>query len=154
MKPLAPLDLDELVRFWGSVDKLSGSDCWLWVGYINNRLTNPRPMFCYQSDKYYAARVAYFIEYKVDPGELEVCHECDRPLCVNPDHLWLGTQKDNMVDCFSKGRGQLGNHTKLKPGQREQICELYATGSYTYREIAEAFGISWHHVRGIVKGRQ
>lgn len=154
MKALRPLDLDELVRFWSNVNKLTGSDCWLWVGSINSNRVEPRPIFCYNKQNYYASRVAYYLENRVDPGELEVCHTCDIPLCVNPAHLWLGTQKDNVVDCFSKGRGHRGNHTKLKPGQREQICELYATGSYTYREIAEPFSISWHHVRGIVKGRQ
>ena len=54
---------------------------------------------------YQAHRVACFLETGFDPGEFLVCHTCDNPSCCNFDHLWLGTNDDNMLDKMKKGRG-------------------------------------------------
>jgi len=64
-----------------------------------------------------ASRVAYFIYYGADPGNLEVCHTCDNPSCVNPECLFLGTSLDNGVDMASKGRAAKGdkNGARLHP---------------------------------------
>jgi len=55
--------------------------------------------------KFLAPRVAYFLETGIDPGDLCVCHTCDNPKCVNFNHLWLGTNRDNHLDKEMKGRG-------------------------------------------------
>ena len=53
---------------------------------------------------FYAHRIAYFLHHRVDPQGLFVCHSCDNPGCCNPDHLWLGTNKDNVHDSIKKKR--------------------------------------------------
>lgn len=54
-----------------------------------------------------AHRLSYMLSTGEDPGEFLVCHRCDTPLCVNPDHLFKGTAGDNMRDKYQKGRGNL-----------------------------------------------
>jgi hypothetical protein len=87
-------------RFWVKVEKSDG--CWLWTGsrtkgygYIARDNTgNPG----------YAHRISWEIRYGPIRGNLCVLHKCDTPLCVRPDHLFLGTKSDNAKDCVSKGR--------------------------------------------------
>lgn len=68
-------------------------DCWLWTGSTRD----PRA----------PARWSYRL-HKGEPGKLFVCHECDNPRCVNPNHLWLGTAHDNAKDRDAKGRTSRG----------------------------------------------
>lgn len=89
-------------RFWSKVDKTAGlTGCWIWTG-------------CTQVDGYGqiwvedgmrpAHRVAFELVEGIIPVGLEVLHRCDNPICVNPFHLFTGTQSDNIRDCVAKGR--------------------------------------------------
>lgn len=74
-----------------------------------------------------------------------VCHKCDNKLCFKLEHLFIGTQADNIRDMFSKGRqhdrrGDNGNHSKLTTKQALEIKGLL--GRYTYKEIADIYGVS------------
>ena len=75
--------------------------CWLWRGAITS--TGYGHM---KVGEHYekAHRIAWRFAYGVIPDGLQVCHRCDNPPCVNPDHLFLGTQVDNLRDCYRKGR--------------------------------------------------
>lgn len=96
-------------RFWDKVVKTES--CWLWdasvdrkgYGKINH---NGKPKS--------AHRLSYEIAYGPIPEGMFVCHKCDNPPCVRPDHLFIGTNKDNMADMKSKGRGRkpLNKHKK------------------------------------------
>lgn len=99
--------------FWGKVQKGADDDCWLWLGPLNRGGyghigSNKR----YRS----AHRFSYFIHHGEIPGRLVVMHKCDNPKCVNPDHLKLGTHKDNSQDAIQKGRWTPGKYPKT--GQR------------------------------------
>jgi hypothetical protein len=92
--------------------------------------------------------VAYEQAFGPIPPGLLVCHRCDERLCVNPEHLFVGTQKDNIADMISKGRacrGVLHHSVRLTEDQVRQI--RVADG--TQREIAALFGISQTNVSQI-----
>jgi len=85
-----------------------------------------------------------------------VCHRCDNRLCINPEHLFIGSHADNMADMMAKGRwkpirGAANPHAKLTEAQAEQIRSL--RGIRSQREIAEMFGVSKTAVRYIQQGR-
>ena len=91
---------EEVDRFWAKVKKIDGG-CWEWqaaksvAGYgrfkVNGHLVLPH-------------RYSYELHYGPIPEGLWVLHRHDNPGCVNPEHLFLGTRSDNMIDCFRKGR--------------------------------------------------
>lgn len=87
-------------RFWEKVQILP-SGCWEWQA---GRTDENYGQFRIRGKHFVASRVAYFIYYGVDPGDLQVLHVCDNPPCVCPFHLFKGTNSDNMQDMIAKGR--------------------------------------------------
>jgi len=89
-------------RFEAKFIKGSDDECWIWEGAVCDgrygKIKNGQ-----------AAESVHRVAWKLYKGEIPegllVCHSCDTPLCVNPDHLWLGTDADNMRDKTEKGRG-------------------------------------------------
>ena len=103
--------------FWARVSRRKESACWEWpdsrtkAGY--GRLwIHPR--------LHYAHRVAWTITNGTIPRGLHVCHHCDNPPCVNPAHLFLGTQADNAADMVGKGRAR----NKPHPGMEHRLAKL------------------------------
>lgn len=91
-------------RFESKILKGAYTTCWLWTGF-KTRLGYGYIRGGRKSPPMIASRVSFRL-YVTDPipSGLFVCHKCDNPSCVNPDHLFLGTAKDNTRDCISKGR--------------------------------------------------
>lgn len=89
-------------RFMSKVVK---ENCWTWVGTImKHGRQSPYGMISIKRKMYLAHRVSYFLFNNINPKQNKVLHRCDNPRCVNPDHLFLGTQKDNVRDMMQKGR--------------------------------------------------
>jgi hypothetical protein len=81
------------------------------------------------------------------PDGMYVCHHCDNTKCINPEHLFLGTQTDNMIDMTIKGR----HIRKLNEETVRKVRKLYATGVYSYLSLGNKLGISATHIGQIVR---
>jgi hypothetical protein len=158
-----------LARYWARVDK--SGDCWLWTG----GKTVAGYGILYQggrgSRRIYAHRVAWELANGPIPDGLLVCHACDTPPCVNPAHLWLGTDSDNAWDKSRKGRSTTGDkhglrlHPERVPrGERSGAAKLtevdvrtirirYAGGGVTQQRLADEYGVVNSLICLIIKRR-
>jgi hypothetical protein len=99
------------------------------------------PQIRFNGKKTLLSRLMYKLHYGEIPNEFYVCHKCDNPSCVNPEHLFLGTQKDNMVDMKKKDRSGVKHLTKLNAEKVREIRGLLAETNLNQKQIAEMFGI-------------
>lgn len=148
-------------RFWNKVNKTE--TCWLWTkstrsGYgafkLNGKVVS-------------AHRYIYELTYNcsVLPW-IDVCHTCDNKLCVNPGHLFLGTRKDNMIDCIQKKRfayppsrantqfktGFYNPNTKLSTETVKEIRLRYSTENISLRKLAKQYDVDHSRIWQIVRG--
>lgn len=138
------------------VDMETEGDCWLWLG-ANNR--GGYGTFSVGGKTYTAHRVSWLISNHYIPNDLCVCHSCDNRLCVNPDHLWLGTKMENYLDMIAKhrrannccARGMRHWNHKLTPSDIEDIRTKYASGKMSQRELAQEYNVGQSHVSAIIR---
>lgn len=114
--------------FWERVNITS--NCWLWIGHLNKK-RGGYGYFKSRGKIWRAHRLSYEIHYGSFDKSLDVCHKCDNPPCVNPNHLFLGTAKDNCQDTVRKGRTKRGSehglnvHPERRPwGERNGQSKL------------------------------
>ncbi|MBK8909035.1 MAG: HNH endonuclease [Rhodospirillales bacterium] len=146
-----PVPLQE--RFWRKVEMSGRDQCWLWLGAKDLDGYG----FVKQKDgaQLRAHRVSYELHHGPIPLNLYVCHTCDNPSCVNPDHLFAGTPKANSDDKARKGRSSRLNGSE-NPMSKLVAADVRAIRSdrRPKRTIAARYGVSVSHVRDIQKGRR
>lgn len=124
-------------------------DCFEWQG---GKAGNGYGVLCVvvngRKRQEYAHRVSWVINRGEIPSGMLVLHRCDNPSCINPDHLFLGTQKENMADCSRKGRVRNGARFSLAIAR--EIRARYREGGRTQGSLADEYGMSFQHVSSIV----
>ena len=130
--------------------------CWLWTGTVNY---GGYGLISVNSRRTRVHRMSYEVFNGEIPKGLLVRHLCHEKLCCNPDHLELGTDRDNWLDMLVDGHTRLleqdgsDNHmAKLTEEQVYQIRRKYKTGLFSSKELAEEFGVSRKTVENAVRG--
>ena len=123
----------DIARFWSKVDIRASSECWNWkAGTAGRRKGVNYGHFRLPDRTVYAHRVAYQVAHGPPPDGLVVRHKCDNGLCVNPDHLVIGTQEDNAHDTQERGRHRYG----VTPGH---LNALAVFDEVSAREVARRY---------------
>ena len=126
------------------------SGCWLWIGN-GDRYGS----FWWQGRNHFAHRASWLMHRGAIPVGMNVCHKCDTPLCVNPDHLFLGTQLDNRRDATRKDRQAKGERIGNAVLTTEAVIAIRAAHASGERpiSIARRLGIKRVTASAIVAGR-
>lgn len=157
-RPVKPTPASE--RFWQKVDRNGPTvreelgPCWVWTAH---RDTTGYGIFGISARLHAMAhRFAWAEEHGQIPDGLKVLHRCDNPPCVRPDHLFLGTQADNIVDRDRKGRtawGERQSKAKLTVEAVMEIRRRLADGSSSQAELARMFGVTRPSISQIATGK-
>ena len=138
-------------RFWSKVVKSLG--CWEYIGNIKEGKYGTIGVGGkYNNKNVYAHRLSFFLSNGFLPDDLSVCHKCDNPKCVNPDHLFLGTTQDNVNDMVKKGRQTFGSRNPraiLSDSKIIEIINLW-NNNETIKDISLKFNTSRANVCTII----
>ena len=144
---------ERVANFWSRVDK--SGECWIWTGCRlkggYGQLGHPDG----SGRQVRAHRLAWELSHGPIPAGLLVCHTCDNPPCVRPDHLFLGTTSDNVHDARAKGRAAIGERhgrAVLTEEDVRQARTLAGTG-LSSAEVASRYGVSVTTMRYALMGK-
>ena len=134
-------------RFWANVQQSkSVNDCWLWTGNIT---VHGYGFMSVEGKIWPAHRLSYTMHYGPIPDGLLVCHACNTPRCVRPNHLYLGSDKDNARDKVLSMPLALRTRGKMTSSTVKKIRNM-ATQGVSKHAIAKRFGLSYTTVWAIV----
>ena len=127
------------------------SGCWIWMPALYPKGYG----IAYSGNKVWRAhRLAWALANGREPGRKFVCHKCDIPSCVNPDHLFLGTTNENMADMVAKGRSPRGEkHPRaiLTDADVYEMRRLYKECSVPVRDLAVKFGVALRTAYDVIR---
>ena len=133
-------------RLLNNIYKNPKNGCWEWIG---NKMKSGHGRIGYRDKVYLTHRLSYEIHIGYIPDNMNVCHRCDNPPCINPEHLFLGTQLDNIQDCVSKKRnyiippmgGEKNPLAKLTNNEADEIRKRLKNGEKGI-DLAKEFKVS------------
>jgi len=157
MGQIAPYKI--MLRLMRKVKPDPETGCWFWTGA---KTSSGYGTIGFNSEKHYTHRLMHKIHNGfLSDDEPFVCHTCDNPSCINPDHLWSGDHRDNMKDAAEKGRmsggavtGESHGEAKLTEADVIELRERYATEAVSQATLGEDYGITQGQVGGIVRGEK
>jgi len=154
--PTYDFSSEVIERFWPKVDKNTENGCWEWTAY-KAKLRGTRYGIFRAGPLVKAHRYSWILTNGDIPLGLKVLHKCDNSSCVNPDHLFLGTQQENILDMINKGRSNFGGtkgskqwQSKFLESQIVEIRKCYASGD-TLKQIAKRYNCSFSTIASIVR---
>ena len=129
-------------------------ECWIWLGAMNR--DGRYGLAYYYNLRIRAHRLSYALAVGPIPEGLQVLHRCDRPLCINPAHLFLGTDAINVADKVAKGRQAVGEgcrhpHRVLSDARVRELRELRAKG-WLIRALQQRYGCSKNTILRVLHG--
>lgn len=138
-------------RFYAKAER--SGDCLIWQA--KSRI-GPYGYVGYRLEGWLAHRLSYFFATGEHPGESVVRHSCDTPLCIEPAHLLLGTQQDNMNDKVERGRQRRGDTHPMRKLDQETVKEIREqnAGGVMQKDLAVLYGVSKQQISRIVRGQQ
>jgi hypothetical protein len=144
-------------RFDAKCAPKNADGCILWLGFLNNKGYGMLGILNDSKKKHmaYAHRIAWALVHGDIPAKLVVCHTCDNRACVNVEHLFLGTYKQNTLDMVKKNRHYWNRPLpwqKLVPTDVERIRDLRFSGC-TQQQIADWIGVSRPLISMVLSGR-
>lgn len=144
----------DIVRFWSKVNVTEKvDDCWEWTASLQNKGYGQFQHGGRAGTMKIASRVSWEIAYGSIPKGVGVLHDCDNPKCVNPNHLFLGTQKRNMEDAVQKGRqahGERSGAHKLTVAKVIEIRKRYNDGGISQETLAQEMGVTRRTIGRVV----
>ena len=150
----APFTPEEARESFMSRYTIDHGGCWIWTGC---RAGNGYGALKVNQRQYGAHQYAYLLFRGPLSDGAMVCHHCDNPLCVNPQHLFLGTALDNVRDMFSKGRQPIRRGSaacsKLNESQVLEIRDLAGRPGIKTAELAKRFGVKPATIRAVIRKR-
>ena len=144
-------------RFWSKVAIRGPDDCWLWLAGTHSTGT-VYGQFWLEGARHGAHRIAWRLTRGPVPEKLNVLHRCDTPLCVNPGHLFLGTNLENAADREAKGRGVIitgerHGMSKLSESDVLEIRSAHESGRISKSALSRDYGVHWMTIDAIVRYR-
>lgn len=137
-RPIPEITASVILRLWQGIVLESQRECWPWKRYKDR---GGYGMIQIDGEPWRVSRVLWKHWYGFDPGELEVCHNCNNPPCCNPNHLFCGSHSDNMQHAWDCGR-RVNLPTKLS---NELIAEI-RNSKESGTALAIKYGVCSQHV--------
>jgi len=149
-------DRDELLEILYKNISINDNGCWIWTGHIHK---SGYGYLNYKNKSFRVHRLSYMLHYHIYDlsDKLKTCHKCDEKLCFNPDHLFIGTQKENVLDMENKGRsnhpkGSNNGNSKLTEKDIVIIRNEFALGLTTLKVLGDKYNCSDSMIGEIVRG--
>ncbi len=131
-------------------ERLEKTDtCWIWTGW---KMPKGYGMFSFNGVSMLAHRFSYLYHFGELPDDKMVCHHCDNPSCVNPEHFFLGTASDNLQDMARKGRRKGERHALVKLSEAD-VLAIRADTTKSQTALGQEYGVSQTTV-GEIKRRE